>query len=78
MRRERGDAYPPPHETATLQQRITNTLLHALLDAAKPLTTHYGAVVGLMALGPQVFPYLCLCLFRLTNFVRLGAFSPQS
>ncbi|KAJ1475966.1 hypothetical protein T484DRAFT_1966945 [Baffinella frigidus] len=38
---------------ATLQQRITNTLLHALLDAAKPLTTHYGAVVGLMALGPQ-------------------------
>ena len=38
---------------ATLQQRITNTLLHALLDTSKPLTTHYGAVVGLMALGPQ-------------------------
>jgi hypothetical protein len=34
--------------TATLRQaRVTSTLVHALLDPAKPLTTHYGAVAGL-------------------------------
>jgi len=34
-------------------QRATRTLLHAFLDASMPLTTHYGAAVGLAALGPQ-------------------------
>ena len=36
---------------STLQQRITTTLMHAFMDATKPLTTNYGAVVGLSALG---------------------------
>ncbi|RUP43411.1 putative transcription initiation factor TFIID subunit 6 [Jimgerdemannia flammicorona] len=38
----------------TLQPRITKTLLRAFLDPAKPLTTHYGAIIGLSELGPEV------------------------
>ena len=41
--------YSAPY--STLQQRITTTLMHAFMDATKPLTTNYGAVVGLSALG---------------------------
>jgi transcription initiation factor TFIID subunit 6 len=44
--------YSAPY--STLQHRITTTLMHAFLDATKPLTTNYGAVVGLSALGVQV------------------------
>jgi hypothetical protein len=44
----------------TLQPRITKTLLHAFLDPTKPLTTHYGAVVGLSALGIYVIQLLLL------------------
>eukprot|EP00656_Telonema_subtile_P007125 TRINITY_DN13336_c0_g1_i1.p1 TRINITY_DN13336_c0_g1~~TRINITY_DN13336_c0_g1_i1.p1 ORF type:complete len:436 (-),score=138.31 TRINITY_DN13336_c0_g1_i1:302-1609(-) len=40
-----GTAYP------SLQPRITRTLIHTLLDPLKPLTSHYGAIVGLTALG---------------------------
>lgn len=40
-----GTSYP------SLQPRITRTLIHALLDPLKPLTTHYGAIVGITALG---------------------------
>ena len=40
-----GTAYP------TLQPRITKTLVGALLDFSKPLTTHYGAIRGLCAMG---------------------------
>jgi len=38
--------------------------MHAFLDATKPLTTNYGAVVGLSALGAQVrvaLLLLCVC-----------------
>lgn len=42
-----GDAYP------SIQPRITRTLLQALLTT-KPLPTHYGAIKGLHALGPNV------------------------
>ncbi|KAI7867677.1 transcription initiation factor TFIID subunit 6 [Spinellus fusiger] len=38
----------------TLQPRITKSLLRALLDPARPLTTHYGAMIGLDQLGVQV------------------------
>ncbi|ORX55696.1 DUF1546-domain-containing protein [Hesseltinella vesiculosa] len=38
----------------TLQPRITKTLLRAFLDPAKPLTTQYGSIKGLNALGPDV------------------------
>jgi hypothetical protein len=37
-----------------LQPRVCKTLLDALADAAKPLSTHYGALVGLCELGPHV------------------------
>ena len=49
-----GEQYP------TIQPRITRTLVKALLDPAKPLATHYGAVVGLAALGPRVTRLLIL------------------
>lgn len=38
----------------TLQPRVTRTLLRAFLDPSKPLTTHFGAIVGLGLLGPDV------------------------
>lgn len=35
----------------TLQPRLAKTLVGALLDFARPLTTHYGAIKGIAALG---------------------------
>jgi hypothetical protein len=49
-----GSAYPG------LQPRVTQTLLGALRDRSKPLTTHYGAIVGLAALGAHVVHGLLL------------------
>ena len=43
-----------------LQPRITKTLFHAYLDTSKPLTTHYGAIIGLEALGPATVKMLLL------------------
>ncbi len=43
-----------------LQPRITKTLLHAFADLTRPLTTHYGAIVGLSALGHYVIQLLIL------------------
>lgn len=40
-----------------MQPRISRTLVKALLDKSKPLTTHYGAVEGL---GLMVKP-MTLC-----------------
>ncbi|KAI8322187.1 hypothetical protein GQ54DRAFT_156980 [Martensiomyces pterosporus] len=44
----------------TLQTRIARTLLRAFLDPTKPLTTHYGAVVGLTKLGVSIIKVLVL------------------
>ncbi|KAG0214040.1 hypothetical protein BGX28_002906 [Mortierella sp. GBA30] len=44
----------------TLQPRITRTLLRAFLDPEKALTTHYGAILGLSRMGPEVFKTLVL------------------
>ncbi|CCG82609.1 Transcription initiation factor TFIID subunit 6 [Taphrina deformans PYCC 5710] len=49
-----GDAYH------TLRPRVTKTLLKAYLDNKKPLTTHYGAIVGLAQLGREVVRILVL------------------
>lgn len=40
--------------------RIAKTLLKALTDADKPLTSHYGAIMGIGALGPQAVDSLLL------------------
>jgi len=37
----------------TIVPRVTRTLAKTLSDPAKPLTSHYGAIVGLHALGPM-------------------------
>jgi transcription initiation factor TFIID subunit 6 len=47
-------------EYATIQPRIVKTLVHAFLDVKRPLTTHYGAIVGLSRLGPQTRQLLLL------------------
>lgn len=39
---------------STLKARVTRTLLRALLDLSKPVGTHYGALIGLEKLGPEV------------------------
>lgn len=49
-----GAAYP------ALQPRVTQTLLGALRDRTRPLTTHYGAIVGLGALGAHIVHALLL------------------
>lgn len=36
------------------ETRITKTMISALLDVNKPLATHFGAVVTLSSLGPNV------------------------
>lgn len=43
-----------------LQPRIIKTLLHAFLDPTKPMTTHYGAIVGLSLMGPLVIQSVLL------------------
>ncbi|RUS13613.1 transcription initiation factor TFIID complex 60 kDa subunit [Endogone sp. FLAS-F59071] len=50
--------YGPAYHT--LQPRVTKTLLRAFLDPAKPFTTHYGAIVGLTELGPEVVRVLVM------------------
>lgn len=40
-------------EYTNLQPRIVKTLVHSFLDLKKPLTTHYGSIVGLTKLGPN-------------------------
>ncbi|KAK5578899.1 hypothetical protein RB653_008574 [Dictyostelium firmibasis] len=52
--RKFGDAY------SSLQGRITKTLVQTLHDTTKPLTTHYGAIVGLAGLGRNVIQFLLL------------------
>ena len=37
-----------------IQSRITATMIGALLDGKKSLSTHYGAIVALETLGPNV------------------------
>lgn len=52
---------------ASLVPRVSKTLLKTLLDPARPLPSHYGAIVGLATLGsraieklllPNIEPYL--------------------
>jgi len=54
---------------STLQPRITKTLISAFLDPSKPLTTHYGAIVGLTFLGYHVIQLLILPNLR--AYIRL-------
>lgn len=45
---------------STLRSRVTRTLLRALLDSSKPVGTHYGALLGLQNLGPEVVKLVVL------------------
>ncbi|KYR01993.1 TATA-binding protein-associated-factor [Tieghemostelium lacteum] len=52
--RKFGDSYN------SLQGRVTKTLVQTLHDTTKPLTTHYGAIVGLSSLGRNVIQLLLI------------------
>lgn len=61
----------------SLHPRITKTLTNALLDTSRPLTTHYGAIVGLRQLGKHVvknciLPHLAKYFIPLNNLRRGG------
>lgn len=45
---------------STLRPRVTRTLLRALLDPSKPIGTHYGALLGLKYMGPEVINLILL------------------
>lgn len=45
---------------STLRPRVTRTLLRALLDSSKPIGTHYGALLGLKNMGPEVIKLVLL------------------
>jgi transcription initiation factor TFIID subunit 6 len=57
------------HVYNNLQPRITKTLARAFLDPNRPVTTHYGAIVGLSGLGPFVIK--CLILPHIKVYMRL-------
>ena len=44
----------------TLQPRIAKTLVQAITDNSKPLTTQYGAIIGITSLGPELIELLLL------------------
>eukprot|EP01119_Soliformovum_irregulare_P010268 TRINITY_DN2517_c0_g1_i1.p1 TRINITY_DN2517_c0_g1~~TRINITY_DN2517_c0_g1_i1.p1 ORF type:complete len:374 (+),score=61.38 TRINITY_DN2517_c0_g1_i1:23-1144(+) len=54
MCRRYGDAY------RSLIPRVTKTLLKAFLDPQKPLTTHFGSIEGICALGSQTIELIIL------------------
>ncbi|CAI5536107.1 unnamed protein product [Closterium sp. Naga37s-1] len=54
---------------ASLQPRLTRTLLHTLLDPKRSLPQHFGAIRALTALGPTVVRVLLLP--HLPLYVRL-------
>lgn len=50
---------------STLKPRVTRTLLRALLDSSKPIGTHYGALLGLEKLGPEVIKLVLVANLKL-------------
>lgn len=64
----------------TLQPRITKTLLRAFLDPARPLTTQYGAIIGLDHIGTEVTRVLIApnIKFYTENCLELGLNSTNS
>lgn len=45
----------------TLESRISNSLIHVILDPQKPLSTHFGALAGFQALNPEYIGRYLLC-----------------
>eukprot|EP00048_Salpingoeca_helianthica_P022879 m.20915 g.20915 ORF g.20915 m.20915 type:complete len:434 (+) comp7952_c0_seq1:1429-2730(+) len=52
-----------------IQPRVTTTLVEALLNEKLPLTTHYGAIVGLTQLGPRTIDLFLIA--NLSTYHRL-------
>eukprot|EP01083_Nonionella_stella_P272627 924635_1 len=65
-----GDRYPK------LRTRISKTLTKALMNASKPLSTHYGAIIGLEILGPELISAVLVPIAAsYTEKLRVGALS---
>ena len=47
-----------------LRQQLLMTLQEVLLDDGRPFCSHYGAVVGLTELGPEVNIFIALIRFQ--------------
>ena len=47
-----------------LRQQLLMTLQEVLLDDGRPFCSHYGAVVGLTELGPEVNIFITLIRFQ--------------
>jgi hypothetical protein len=47
-----------------LQSQISDTLIKAIMDTSKPLTTHYGAIMGISKLGPHVSTILLIPVLK--------------
>jgi transcription initiation factor TFIID subunit 6 len=45
---------------STLIPRITKTMIKTLLDPQKPLSSHYGAIVGITSIGPHAVETLLI------------------
>lgn len=67
-----GNAYQ------TIIPRVTKTMAKILSDAEKPLTSHYGAIVGLTALGPLTVEAVILpILHEYLSALTKGTTSPE-
>jgi len=52
-----------------IQPRVVNTLIHNFLDPTKSLPAHYGAVKGIIALGPR--PIQLVLIPNVSAYIRL-------
>eukprot|EP01127_Copromyxa_protea_P020825 TRINITY_DN7007_c0_g1_i1.p1 TRINITY_DN7007_c0_g1~~TRINITY_DN7007_c0_g1_i1.p1 ORF type:complete len:502 (-),score=82.94 TRINITY_DN7007_c0_g1_i1:107-1459(-) len=52
-----------------VQPRVVKTLLHSFLDPTKPLTTHYGAIKGLIGMGPRTIQLVLIP--NVAGYIRL-------
>jgi transcription initiation factor TFIID subunit 6 len=63
----------------TIIPRVTKTMAKTLADGEKPLTSHYGAVVGLTALGPLTVESVILpILHDYLGALTQGATNPDA
>ena len=61
-----------------LQSHISDTLINAILDTSKPLTTHYGAIMGIYKLGPHISAILLIPILKSYLNVLINSTSSSS
>jgi hypothetical protein len=61
-----------------LQTQISDTLIKAILDTSKPLTTHFGAIMGIFKLGAHVSTILLIPILKSYLTVLLATSSKEN